>query len=239
MNSSNLKLLLTEYARKRESAISEASARKSALYLSNPRLQKIDDDITKHSIALAKLLLSSDNLNKINNINKKITALKQEKSQILEQLNISASYFEPSFNCNLCKDTGYISQGYHTKRCKCLNQKLFDLEYNKYNVYNMQNDTFDKFKLDYYSDKVNLEKYNSHISPRENMKQILDICNRFVKNFDDIKEKNLLFTGNSGLGKTFLSNCIANELLNSGKTVLYQTSSVMLDTIIKYRLRKI
>ena len=54
----------------------------------------------------------------------------------------------------------------------------------------------------------------------------------------DINEKNLLFTGNTGLGKTFLSECIANEMLKKGKNVLYQTAPVMLDTVINYRFGK-
>ena len=60
----------------------------------------------------------------------------------------------------------------------------------------------------------------------------------FIENFDDVNEKNLLFTGNTGLGKTFLSSCIANELLKQRKNVLYQTAPVMLDTIIDYRFGK-
>ena len=57
-------------------------------------------------------------------------------------------------------------------------------------------------------------------------------------NFDNPKEKNLLFTGNTGLGKTFMSNCIANEMLKRNKTVLYQTAPIMLDSIIDYKLGK-
>ena len=85
---------------------------------------------------------------------------------------------------------------------------------------------------------VEKEKYNSSLSPRENIKIIRKICDTFILNFDDPHDKNLLFTGNTGLGKTFLSNCIANELLKKGKVVLYQTAPIMLDSIINYRMRK-
>ena len=53
-----------------------------------------------------------------------------------------------------------------------------------------------------------------------------------------LNEKNLLFTGNTGLGKTFISSCIANELIKKNKTVLYQTAPIMSDTIIDYRFGK-
>ena len=102
----------------------------------------------------------------------------------------------------------------------------------------MNKQNFNNFNLNLYSEEVSNDKYGADISPRENIKLILDICKNFIANFDNPDEKNLLFTGRTGLGKTFLSSCIANELLKQGKTVLYQTSSVMLDTIINYHLGK-
>ena len=85
---------------------------------------------------------------------------------------------------------------------------------------------------------VDVQKYNAKISPRKNIENIKNIALKFVQEFDNPEEKNLLFTGNTGLGKTFLSNCIAKEILSKGKTVLYQTAPIMLDSIIDYRFGK-
>ena len=236
MNTLTLKHLLEEYANQRSSALEKAKEKKEKLYSDNPRLQEIDDLLSQNSILLAKLLLSSGNTSTVQKLEHKNIQLREEKDKILKKLHIDRNYFLPHFQCELCKDTGYITEGYQTKMCRCLEQKIFDIEYNKLNVYNMQNQTFDKFNLQYYSDIIDKTKYHSKISPRENMKQIKDICEKFIEQFDDPEGKNLLFFGNSGLGKTFLSNCIANELLKKKKTVLYQTAPVMLDTIINYRL---
>ena len=122
--------------------------------------------------------------------------------------------------------------------CNCLKQRIYNLEYNKANMNALEKQNFANFKLDVYSSEANPEKYESDISPKENMELIYNICRGFVNNFDNEDQKNLLFTGKTGLGKTFLSSCIANELLKQGKTVLYQTASVMLDTIIDYRFGK-
>ena len=84
----------------------------------------------------------------------------------------------------------------------------------------------------------NKDIYHTEVSPRENILIIKKICQNFIDNFDSLDQDNLLFTGNSGLGKTFLSNCIANEILKKGKTVLYQTAPVMLDAILDYRFGK-
>jgi DNA replication protein DnaC len=119
-----------------------------------------------------------------------------------------------------------------------LKQKIFDLEYNKSNIGNLEKENFSTFSLDKYSDEKNYEKYHANISPKENIKNIKKICENFINNFDDPNEKNLLFTGNTGLGKTFLSNCIAYELLKQGKTVLYQTAPMMLDSILDFRFDK-
>ena len=107
------------------------------------------------------------------------------------------------------------------------------------NTFDIKNISLDKFSLEQYSPVANSEKYGSKISPRQNIELIYKISTNFINNFDNAKEKNLLFTGNPGLGKTFLSSCIANELLKKKKTVLYQTAPVMLDSIINCRMRKI
>ena len=233
----NLNNLLAEYESKRTKAIKDAENKKERLYSQNPRLQEIETSLANSSIEKAKLLLLNSQ-DGIKALELKINRLKNEKKNIFKSLGIDNKYFEPNFECKTCNDTGYITQNFQTTMCTCLKQRLFDLEFNTFNVYNMQNQTFDNFKSTYYSNNVDKEKYNSNISPRENMKLILNICKNFINNFNNPNEKNLLFTGNSGLGKTFLSNCIANELLKRGKTVLYQTAPVMIDSIINYRLGK-
>ena len=238
MGSSNLKFLLNEYSKKRDLAISIAKAKKANLFAKEPKLQEIEDNLSKCAISLSKSMLSSGNPKLIADLDGQISRLKKEKLAIYKKLHIDDSFFLPEFSCTLCNDTGYVSNGYTSELCNCIKQKLFNMEYNKYNVYNMNNDTFDKFNISYYSKKIDKDKFHCDISPRDNMEQILKICKSFIENFDDEKEKNLLFTGNSGLGKTFLSNCIANQLLSTGKTVLYQTAPVMLDTILNYRFRK-
>ncbi len=103
---------------------------------------------------------------------------------------------------------------------------------------NLEKENFDNFDSSLYSDEINEAKYNAKISPRKNIENIKEIAVNFINNFDNTEEKNLLFLGNTGLGKTFLSNCIAKEVLNMGKTVLYQTAPIMLDNILDYRFGK-
>lgn len=238
MNNSYLKDILIEYDKKRILEEQEADARKTKFYEEHPELQKLDEKLTSLAISTSLSLINKNSKEKLDELNKNIKKVREEKNKILNKLNISEDYFLPKYECSTCKDTGYVTKNNQTEMCSCLKQKLFDLEYNKSNIYNLKNQNFDNFNLNLYSDDTNPEKYNSKVSPRKNISIIKDICLKFIENFDNPTEKNLLFTGNTGLGKTFLSSCIANELIKKGKTVLYQTSPVMLDTIIDYRFNK-
>ncbi len=239
MSNSTLKNLLKDYEQKRMNAILDLDKRKSALYSSNNRLEEIENELNSFALNTAKAILStSSKTNSVDNLKEKIDNLKKEKENILNSLHIGDDFFKPNFECTLCEDTGYIRNGFNFSLCSCIKQKLFDIEYNKSNIANLKNDTFSNFNINLYTDKINEDLYFSNISPKDNIKNITDIALRFIDNFDDTNEKNLLFLGNTGLGKTFLSNCIANELLKKAKTVLYQTAPVMLDNIIDYRFNK-
>ncbi len=238
MSNPTLKNLLKEYEQKRLNALIDLDKRKNDLYSSNKRLEEIDATLNNYALNTAKNILSNSNGTSLMDLQNKINNLKKEKEQILQSLNIDNNFFKPSFECSICEDTGYVQDGYNFNLCNCIKQKLFDLEYNKSNISNLAKDNFANFNFNLYSDKVDEKLYSSNLSPRDNIKNIKEIADSFVNNFDNATEKNLLLLGNTGLGKTFLSNCIANELLKQGKTVLYQTAPVMLDTIIDYRFNK-
>ena len=238
MNQTLLKELLKQKQQQKQSIELAAERKKEEIYSKNKRLQDIDEKLNSSAISTIKDILTNGNADSILDLNANIDNLKKEKEHILKELNINLEDLEPQYSCSICKDTGYITNNYESSLCNCVKQKLFDLEYNKSNIGNLEKENFETFDLTYYSNEVNEQKYKSNISPKENMKNIEKIAKQFIQNFENPEEKNLLFTGNTGLGKTFLSNAIAKELLSKGKTVLYQTSSVMLDTIIDYRFGK-
>ncbi len=239
MNSSTLKTLLIQYNQKKAMAEQKAQNRKQELFEKEPLLQELEKRITSLAISTTKLVIQNNNPELIENLQNQINDLKKQKETLLKKLKIDENYLSPLYECTVCKDTGYVTNNdYTSSMCSCLKQKIFDIEYNKSNISNLKSQNFDTFTDLLYSDEINEEKFHAKISPRENIKKIKDLCVKFIENFDDPNEKNLLFTGNTGLGKTFLSSCIANELLKKQKNVLYQTAPVMLDTIIDYRFGK-
>lgn len=235
MNLEVLKSLEREYEYKRTLAEKNTEYLKNEIYEKNPVLAEIDQKIKKLGIEASKAsLLAKENekLKIIDDLSKKIEILKLEKEKILNSTGVSLT---PKYECIKCQDTGYITIDLKTEMCSCLKQKLINESYNKSNLYRLKNDTFEQFSDSLYDNIVNVEKYGINISPRENINKIKDLSLKFIENFDSSEQKNLLFTGTPGIGKTFLSGCVANEILKKGYTVLYQTSPLLLDSIFEYK----
>ena len=199
MNNSILKDLLKEYDQKRTYSIRDAENRKSELYLSNPKLQQIDETLSKISIETAKSILQNSSSNSIDSLKDKIEKLKTEKKKILKSINISEDYLSPNFECKICNDTGYIFKDGKNIMCNCLKQKIYNIEYNQKNINNIENHTFENLDINLFSEKVDEKKYNSNISPKDNILDIKKAAENFVNNFENPKTKNLIFSGGTGL----------------------------------------
>lgn len=238
MNNSTLNTLLREYEKKKFNAEINFENERNSFYNLHPDLKKLNDTLNSTALDISKAILHND-YDLANKLKSDFEKLKTKKENLLKTLDIPEGAREPLYECKICKDTGFMpSDNNKSVLCNCIKQKIFDIEFNKSNIGNLEKENFSNFRLDVYSDEINEEKYNSKISPRQNIDKIKDICLSFINNFDNPNEKNLLFTGNTGLGKTFLSNCIAKEILDKKRTVLYQTAPIMLDNIIDYRFGK-
>ena len=238
MSNPILKDLLKEYEKKRFIAHSNYEHKKEIFYQSNPNLEQINSQINTLAILISKETLKN-NQSQIDILRKEFNKLQKQKEIILKELNLPENFFSPNYECKLCNDTGYIiNENRKSILCNCIKQKLFNIKYNSSNIGDLDKENFSTFDISLYSTEINKEKFKASISPRVNIENIKKIAEHFINNFDNPEEKNLLFIGNTGLGKTFLSNCIAAELLKKEKTVLYQSSSSMLDSILDYKFGK-
>jgi DNA replication protein DnaC len=117
-----------------------------------------------------------------------------------------------------------------------LKQAIADLMYSDSNIKTiLAHENFSKFSFRYYSDDYLDEA--SGLSPLSNMQKIVAYCKSFIKHFNS-NHDNLLLLGNTGVGKTFLANCIAKELLDRGYTVIYLTAFRLFDILEKYKFGK-
>lgn len=238
LSNSTLNNLLKDYEKKKYTAELNYEKDKSAFYTSHPELSEINDKLGKLALDISKAVLKMDS-ELADNLKKEFYKLKKKKEDILKSSDVPQNVKEPNYECSICKDTGFIIDiTAKNSLCNCIRQKMFDIDFNKSNIGNLEKENFQNFNFDLYSDEINEQKYRAKISPKQNIANIKNIAVKFVENFDNPEEKNLLFTGNTGLGKTFFSNCIAKEMLSKGKTVLYQTAPIMLDNIIDDRFGK-
>lgn len=200
MSNEVLNSLLKEYEQKKLKAELDLEKRKEALYNNVPRLKQIEDNLNNFAISTTKNILNNNEEYSVKNFKDRIFKLKLEKSKILNELNLPADYLQPFYECNICKDTGYITNNqYKTTMCNCLKQKLLNDSFNKSNISNLDNENFSTFNENIFSSEVDIAKYRLNISPRKNIRNIKEKCIEFVENFDNPQQKNLLFTGNTGL----------------------------------------
>lgn len=217
-----------EYANDRESAQSKARMLKKKLYDENPRLGDIDSAIMQKGVELFKASASGmSNAEQRENFKMKINALNEEKDHILKNMGYSLKALEPQYKCNICKDKGVVG----SKRCQCFNLRLADKLYDLSNIGPMlEEENFDTFDYSRFSK----EKGRDGISPYENiMKIVMDT----MEAVDDIDEKPIymLFYGGSGLGKTFMCNCMAKSLIDRGYFVVYMSAYKLFSYMLRFR----
>ena len=225
--------IIKEYELKRKKALKTAQNKKEKVMDEIPAIRKLRDEQDVLSIETLKLSICSDKLKKeigMENIKSKMNNIGLKINKLLKDNGYELEYFKPVFECSKCSDTGYIKNN----MCSCLKQELLNRTFKQYNMNKLKDENFETFDYKYYSTEVK-EEYKSKISPKDNIKKIHNISLEFCKNIEEEKQLNLLFVGNTGLGKTFLSNSIAYELIKNGYTAVYQTSSALMDIIIKYR----
>ena len=122
------------------------------------------------------------------NLDLELDNLKQEKQTFFENKKINPSDFEPQYECNICKDTGYVkNDDNRTIMCNCLKQRLLDLSYNQSNLTDIKKENFENFDINIFSDEADFEKYKLKSSPRKNITNIKNACIKFIENFDDLE----------------------------------------------------
>ncbi|MCR4956415.1 MAG: ATP-binding protein [Lachnospiraceae bacterium] len=192
------------------------------LYKKSPRIKEIDQSIASLSVKQAQKLLEGDT-HALIDLKGSLHNLNKEKDSLIQSLGFQPDYIEPTYHCPDCKDTGYVNG----KKCHCFTQAAIDLVYTQSNLRQvLHKENFEHFDLSLFSD-ADIDPI-TNLSPRENMELALHKCKNFVQHFKE-QHLNLLLLGPTGVGKTFLSNCIAKELLDGGYSVIYFTSTSLFD----------
>ena len=187
-----------------------------------PELASIDASISSASLDQAKKLLAGDDT-ALASLKEDIRSLSDRRRRLLSDAGFPEDYLEQHFECPDCQDTGYIG----SRKCTCFKKAEIELLYAQSNLNEiLEKENFDSFSFDYYSATIKNEA--TGLSALETARRAYDTAQRFVQNFDH-KFENLFLYGDTGVGKTFLSHCIARELLRSTHCVLYFSAYDLFD----------
>lgn len=232
MNRKFVNEIMKEYEKTRDLKIKELEYRKEMVNERVPEIQKIDEKLAMTGINISKLIMAnpSDSKKLLAELKHETNRLQKEKAFLLTENNMPLSFLELEYQCNLCKDTGFVEG---SKKCQCYMQKLIDRTYEMSNISKiLERDNFENFNMDLFSKEI---ENGEEISPYDNMQEILSTAEGFVHNFRNKTTSNLLLFGTTGLGKTYLCSCIAKALIEKGHLVVYQTSFQIAEIMEAYK----
>lgn len=227
LRNSQYDMLIRAYNQKQLKNKHELDARTAKVYSQIPRVEEINQEIATVSIAQAKELLNG-NEQALSKLKSQIAELSEERTILLLRHGYPEDYLTLPCECPDCHDTGYIGN----EKCHCFRQAAIDMLYTQSNLKEiLQTENFDTFSFDYYNNTE--ENAITGKTAYANMREIHTYCKQYVSQFGSSYE-NLLFYGGTGIGKTFLSNCIAKELLDRSFSVIYLTAIQLFDIFSQY-----
>lgn len=213
--------------KRRDNAQISLEARKAEVYKKVPRIKQIDREITERYRRMINRAFSGE---KVKNSEVKAVAvdLRAEKCELLVDAGFPLDYLDLKYECKKCSDTGFVKG----QMCSCFIKELNRLSAVESNLsQRLAKETFKNFRLDYYPEE------GGSRSPRAVMTKVFNLCKNYADTFGD-NSANLFFNGPTGLGKTFLSSCIAGEVISKGYSVIYDSAQNIIDAFEAYKFGK-
>ncbi|NLJ40012.1 MAG: ATP-binding protein [Clostridiales bacterium] len=229
MSEAILREILKEYDEiQREESLALA-ARRQRVIKAVPEISKIHEELieTMGRYSRETILHPNNSGSILKNLKQEIARLKARESELLIEHGYPSNYMEIRHRCNKCKDTGYVGNPVKEK-CSCLIQRLLERTYEMSNIQELELENFSTFDPKVFPETP-LE--NSKLNQREYMLQVRDRLFNYVSSFPKNERRTILFTGKTGLGKTFLLNCMAKAIMDDGYTVIRISSYKLFDRL--------
>lgn len=220
LNNKSINLALSNIKQRKAINEKEFEMKLSQAKKSSPTISSIELELMQIGSQIAMSTISG-NFECLEALKNKSMLLSSQKADLLKSLGVDD---KPNYTCKKCNDTGFVNDGL----CSCVYNELKRLSFCElFSDVGIKALTFDNFDLSYYPDDVYFDGYY----PRKVMNTTLNIAKEFVKSFPN--GKNLLFVGNTGLGKTHLSIAIAAEITAKGYDVIYGSSQNILSKAVR------
>ena len=191
-----------------------------------PELKSLEEELSDLTFSRARARVTGNAVTEAA-CAEKIRELRERRSRLLKDAGLPADALEPRYVCPLCRDTGYVDG----EPCACRKKAVIELLYDQSAIReNLERENFSTFRMDFYDETLTDPATGE--THRRMMEKNLEAARQFTQNFGK-ESQNLLLTGQAGTGKTFLSNCIAAELMNRAFSVLYLSASELFDALAK------
>ncbi len=198
----------------------ELEQRRAQIALKVPEVMELDQEMRLTGRKISDAISDRENhKEKLDAVRERNTAIQARQAELLQAAGFSRDALKYQPFCPMCNDQGDINGVMCTCLKKlCAEEQIAELS----KLLNLGDQSFETFSLDYYPDTPG---QNGNPSPRDTMKVVLQVCQTFARQFPPRSEKNLYLYGAPGLGKTFLSACIARTVSELGYSVVYDTAS--------------
>lgn len=207
--------IMHEYEERRSLHRQELEDRQRYVYDNVPGYKDLEDATASASVNFGKRLLSGERLDR-SILKRELQELAKQKLTLLTEAGFSSDYLDMGYTCQDCKDTGYIGN----EKCHCFKQKIIETLYDKSNLRMLAKSANFKLLTDKYYTGEDLKRFTGAVRTAES----------FINNFNS-DYQNLFIYGTVGTGKSFLSICVANELLKKGHSVIYFSSSGLFELL--------
>lgn len=226
LNNSQYNAIMRIYNQRQFQDKYEQDQRREEVYQKVPQIRQIEDEISSQAVRCARKLLDGDT-NAKEELKQHIEDLREQKEVLLSAFGFPTDYMEMHYACPECQDTGYVDG----RKCRCFKKEEIRLLYSQSNIEEvLLRENFDSFSYEYYDDRVVIPEIQMTVA--DYMRQVHTWCKEYVENFEK-KGGNLIFTGSTGVGKTFLTNCIAKALIDQYQSVIYLSSNDLFDVFSK------
>lgn len=246
IDNSSYNAIMREYENIRANNRAAQVRRIEEVYEKIPEMKELNNSTGSVAVSRYKESLKAGRLS-INELKNDIDGIKNKKEVLLLSAGFPKDYMEITYDCKDCKDTGYIDG----KKCHCLQLRIRKLLYAQSNLENiLSKENFDNFSFDYYDNKTILPGQN--MTNAAYMEGVKKFCEKFVDKYFKINRsenesnsaseendrRNIIFSGNTGVGKTYLSNCIAKVLLDRYYSVIYLSAKELFEALVKVKMEK-
>lgn len=232
MTADNFNRILSQYDKIQSRNKFLLSQREREIAEKIPEYREITHQIVTISMERSRALIQKRETSDLSAYRQEIKTLSLQKKNLLISNGYPGDYLSKIYDCKDCCDSAYLP---NNEKCHCLKERIFSALIQESTLTKrFSTDSFHTFNYDFYHSHQNSE---NDLKNLQLIHKIVDDCKDFVQNFDQ-SYSNILLTGHVGVGKTFLSNCIAQELLKRRKSIVYfsaqdffnQLSSISFDS---------